>query len=110
MNPFRSKKNFKEKIDSDSDWKAVWPRMSLKWHLFLRLSLGFVRTFLDFLGNIRVFTQKMSVHFCIFYLDKEELIQQECLKIYVKNDSTSNKTKKQKKQRKNTIQLHSFHF
>ena len=40
---FRSKENFKKKVDSDSNWKATWPRMSLKWYLFLELSLGFAR-------------------------------------------------------------------
>ena len=27
---FRSKENFKEKVDSDSNLKAAWPRITLK--------------------------------------------------------------------------------
>ena len=48
---FRSKENFKEKIDSYNNWKAAWPRMSLDWHLFLWLSLWFVRKILNFVGK-----------------------------------------------------------
>ena len=42
MELFKSKESFKEKVDSNNNWKTAWPRMILEWHLFLRLSLGFV--------------------------------------------------------------------
>ena len=48
---FRVKENFKKKVDSDSNSKAAWPRLSSKWYLFLRLSLEFVRKFLNFVGK-----------------------------------------------------------
>ena len=41
----QKQKKFNEKIDSDN---VAWPRTSLKWHLFLRLSLGFAGRFLCF--------------------------------------------------------------
>ena len=31
---FASKENFDEKVDSENNWKASWPRMSLEWHIF----------------------------------------------------------------------------
>ena len=48
---FRSKENFKEKVDSDSNWKVAWPRVSSKWYPFLRLSLGLLGKFLNFVGK-----------------------------------------------------------
>ena len=42
MELFKSKESCKEKFDSNNDWKTAWPKMILEWHLFLRLSLGFV--------------------------------------------------------------------
>ena len=39
---FKSKEICKEKFDSNNNWKTAWPRMILEWHLFLKLSLGFV--------------------------------------------------------------------
>ena len=56
--------------------------------------------------NIQVFTWRMSVIFYIFHLNKKELIQQVCLKKFIKNEtfnSTSHKTKKQKERSKNII-------
>ena len=42
MELLKSKGSFKEKVDSNNNWKIAWPRMILEWHLFLGLSLGFV--------------------------------------------------------------------
>ena len=39
MELFKSKESCEEKFDSNNNWKTVWPRMILEWHLFLRLSL-----------------------------------------------------------------------
>ena len=72
MDLFKSKESFKEKVDSNNNWKAAWPRMILEWHLFLRLSLGFVWKMLSFVG-------RCLFVFCIFYLNEKELNQQVCL-------------------------------
>ena len=40
--------------------------MILQWHLFLRLSLGFVRKMLSFVIKHLSFSQKVSVHFLYF--------------------------------------------
>ena len=65
MELFKIKESYKEKFDSNNNWKTAWPRMILEWHLFLRLSLGFVWKMLIFVGK-HLFTQKMSVHFLYF--------------------------------------------
>ena len=65
---FRSKESFQGKVDSGSNWKAAWPRMSLKWHLFLRLSLGFVRRFLSFVGKHLSFYPKDVCQFSVFFI------------------------------------------
>ena len=59
--------------------KTAWSSTILEWHLFLRLSLGFGRKILIFVGKHLSFPQKYLFIFCIFYLNKEELIQQICL-------------------------------
>ena len=41
MELLKSKGSFKEKVDSNNNWKIAWPRMILEWHLFLRLSWAF---------------------------------------------------------------------
>ena len=51
MKLFKSKESFKEKVDSKNNWKIAWYRMILEWHLFSRLSLGFVRKMLSFVGK-----------------------------------------------------------
>ena len=48
MELFKSKESCKEKFDSNNNWKTAWPRMILEWHLFLKLSLGFVWKMLSF--------------------------------------------------------------
>ena len=65
---FRSKENFKEKNDSDNSWKAAWRRISLKWHLFLRLSLGFAENFLSFVGKHPNFYAKDVCSFSVFFI------------------------------------------
>ena len=72
MELFKSKESCKEKFDSSNNWKTAWPRMILEWHLFLRLSLGFVWKMLSFVG-------RCLFVFCIFYLNEKELNQQVCL-------------------------------
>ena len=51
MELFKSKESYKEKFDSNNNWKTAWPRMILKWHLFLRLLLGFEWKLLNFVGK-----------------------------------------------------------
>ena len=75
MELFKSKESCKEKLDSNNNWKTVWPGMILEWHLFLRLSLGFVK-FLP---------KRCLLIFYIFYLNEKELDQQVCLMKYVEN-------------------------
>ena len=58
---FKSKESCKEKFDSNNNWKTAWPRMILEWHLFLRLSLGFVWKTSKFLPKRCLFI------FCIFF-------------------------------------------
>ena len=48
MGLLKSKESFKEKIDSDDNWKAEWFYSDI---YFLRLSLGFVRKCFIFVGN-----------------------------------------------------------
>ena len=93
---FRSKEDLQKEFDSNNNWKPSWSRMSLKWHLFLRLSLGFVRKILDFVGKNQIFTQKISIHF-LHFLFKWRGVNP--IKKYIENeifDSTSHKAKKAK--------------
>ena len=66
MELFKSKESYKEKFGLNNNWKTAWPGMILEWHLFLRLSLGFVWKMLSFIGKHLSFTQIMSVHFLYF--------------------------------------------
>ena len=65
-------------------------------------------------GKISTFLPERCLFIlCIFDLNKEGLIQQVCLKKYIKNkicNSTLYKTKKQKKKNKKIIQFHNYHF
>ena len=87
--------------------------MSLKWYLFLKFSLEFVKKF-ESCGKTSKFSPKRCLFsIYIFYLNKEELIQQTCLKDIYKNNffnATSHKTKKPKRKSKNIIQLHNYLF
>ena len=96
MELFKSKENCKEKFDSNNNWKTAWPRMILEWHLFLRLSLGFVWKMLSFVGkHLSFYPKEVCLFiFCIFYLNEKEFNQQVCLIKYVENEmsnSTSHK-------------------
>ena len=68
MELFKGKENFK-KVDSNNNWKTAWPRMILEWHLFLRLSLGFVKKKkkekkkLSFVGKRLTFYSKIFMYF-----------------------------------------------
>ena len=102
---FRSKENFKEKANSDNNWNAAWPRMTLKWHLHLRLPLGFVGKFLSFVEKHPNFYPKDVCSFSVFFIyNEEELIQQKCSR------KKQKETRKQKKRSKNIIQLHNYYF
>ena len=76
MKLYKSKECFKEKVDSNNNWKSAWSRMILEWHLFWELSLGFRRMIFSFCWKTSKFLPKdvclISVY---FYLDKKELIQ-----------------------------------
>ena len=82
MELFKIKESFKEKIDSNNNWKTAWPKMILEWHLFVRLSLRFVWKMLSFVGKHLSFYPN-DVCVCsfslFFYLNKKELNQQVCL-------------------------------
>ena len=95
MELYKSKERCKEKFDSNNNWKTAWPGMILEWHLFLRLSLGFVWKMLSFVGKHLSFTQKMSVHFLYFLFKWKG----------VKPTSMSNKLSKVREMSKNIIQL-----
>ena len=67
MELFKSKESCKEKFDSSNNWKTAWPRMILEWHLFLRLSLGFVWKMLSFVGkHLNFYPKRYLFIFCIF--------------------------------------------
>ena len=111
MELFKSKESFNEKVDSNTNWKTAWPRMILEWHLFLRLSLGFVWKMLIFARKHQSFYPK-DVSVCsfsvFFYLNEKALNQQVCLIKYAENEisnSTSHKKEREREEQKH-IQLH----
>ena len=99
MELFKSKESCKEKLDSNNNWKTVWPGMILEWHLFLRLSLGFVWKMLSFVGKIKFLPKRCLFIFCIFYLNEKELNQQVCLMKYVENEISNSTSHKEKRER-----------
>ena len=68
MELLKSKESCKEKFDSNNNWKTAWPRMILEWHLFLRLSLGFVWKMLSFVGKHLSFYPKDVCSFSVFFI------------------------------------------
>ena len=68
MELFKIKESCKEKFDSDNNWKTAWRRMILEWHLFLRLSLGFVWKMLSFLGKHLSFYPKDVCLFSVLFI------------------------------------------
>ena len=59
----KSKESFKEKVDSNNNWKDAWPKMILEWHrLFLRLCMKNV----EFCGKTSSFLSKRCLF--IFYI------------------------------------------
>ena len=68
MELFKSKENFKEKVDSKNNWKTLWPRMILEWHLFWRLSLGLVTKMLSFVQKHQSFYPKGVCSFSVFFI------------------------------------------
>ena len=88
-------------------------KMILAGHLFLRLSLGFVRKILIFVGNHLSFYPKDTCSILVFlYLNENELIQQVCQIKHIDNEiSNSTFTKlKTKEKSKNINQLQIRHF
>ena len=73
MELFKSKEKswFKEKVDSNNNWKSACPRMILERHLFLRLSLGFVRKMLSFVGKHLSFYPKYVYSFSVLKKERE---------------------------------------
>ena len=68
MELFKSKENCMGKFDSNNNWKTAWPRNILEWHLFLRLSLGFVWKMLSFVGKHLSFYPKDVCSFSVFFI------------------------------------------
>ena len=68
MELFKSKESCKEKFDSNNNWKTAWTRMILEWHLFLRLSLGFLWKMLSFVGKHLSFYLKDVCSFSVFFI------------------------------------------
>ena len=68
MELFKSKESFKGKVDSKNNWKTAWPRMILEWHLFLRLSLEFVRNILSFVQKHQSFYLEDVCSFSVFFI------------------------------------------
>ena len=66
MELFKSKESCKEKFDSNNNWKTAWSRMILEWHLFLRLSLGFV--WKRFVGKHLSFYPKDACSFSVIFI------------------------------------------
>ena len=71
MELFKSKKSCKEKFDLNNNWKTAWPRMILDWHLFLRLSLGFVWKMLSFVGKHLSFYPKDIYSFPVSFFNSK---------------------------------------
>ena len=66
MELFKSKESFRENVDSNNNWKTAWSRMILEWHLFLRLSLGFVLK--SFVGKHLTFHPKDACSFSVIFI------------------------------------------
>ena len=79
-------------------------KMILEGHLFLRLSLGFVRKILIFVGNHLSFYSKDTCSILVFLcLNENELIQQVCQIKHIDNEisnSTFHKTKNKREEQK----------
>ena len=99
MELLKSKESCKEKFDSNNNWKTAWPRMILEWHLFLRLSLGFVWKMLSFVGKHLSFYQRCLLIFCFSYLNEKESNQQVCLIRYVENEISNSTSHKKGRER-----------
>ena len=81
MELWKSKESFMEKVNSNNTWK-----MLLDWSLFFKIIIRISKKKLSYVENFQIYTQKMSVHFLYFYLNKDELIQQVCLRKYIENE------------------------
>ena len=68
MELFKSKESWKKNLISNNNWKTTWPRMILEWHLFLRLSLGFLWKMLGFVEKHIHFYPKYVCSFSVFFI------------------------------------------
>ena len=68
MELLKSKESCKGKFDSNNNWKTALPRMIFEWHLFLRLSLGFVWITLSLVGKHLSFYPKNVCSFSVFFI------------------------------------------
>ena len=89
MELFKSKESCKEKFDSNNNWKTAWPGMILEWHLFLKSSLGFVKSL----------PKRCLLIFCIFYLNEQTSDQQVCLIKYIENEISNSTSHREKRER-----------
>ena len=95
MDLFKNKESFKEKVDSDNNWKTEWFQSDI---YFLRLYIiRICIKMFEFCGKPSKFLTKSCLFiFCVFCLIKEELTHQLHLRKYIQNEifySTSQKTK-----------------
>ena len=65
MELFKSKESCKKNLIQTL---IAWPIMILEWHLFLRLSLGFVWKMLSFVGKHLGFYPKDGCSFSVFFI------------------------------------------
>ena len=101
MELFKSKESCKEKFDSNNNWKTAWPRMILEWHLFLKLSLGFIWKMLSFVGkHLSCYAKDVCLFiFCIFCLNEKKFNQQVCLIKYVENEICNSTSHEKERER-----------
>ena len=83
--------------------------MVLEWHLFLRLSLGYVWKMLSFVGkHLKLLPKRCLFIFCIFNWNEKELNQQVCLIKYVENEICNSTSHTKKRGAKTFLKLWKF--
>ena len=88
MELFKSKEIFKEKVDSNNNWKTARARMILDWHLFLRLSLGFVWKMLSFEKHLSFYPKDACLYSVLFMKNfKWKGVKPTCIIKYVENET-----------------------
>ena len=97
MELFKSKARFREKVDSNNNWKTM-AKNSLS-DIIFKIIIRICQKDVEFCGKTSKFLPKRYLFiFCIFYLNKNELNQQICLIKYVENE-ISNSTSHEKRDR-----------